>query len=99
MIRELDTVALTRDVEEYGLKQIPIEIEGKSPKPADLVELIKYAKEHNIKTIFVQPQISEQTAELIAREIGGNVVTADPLAENWLENLMLVTNNFIKTLK
>ena len=32
----------------YGLKQVPIEIEGKNPKPAQLKELIKHAKEDGI---------------------------------------------------
>ena len=71
----------------YGLKQIPIEIEGKEVKPAQLKHIIKYARKRGIKVIFVQPQISVKSARTIARAIGGQVVIADPLAENWLENL------------
>jgi zinc transport system substrate-binding protein len=74
----------------YGLKQVPIEIEGKEPKPAQLKELIERAREHGIKFIFVQPQFSSRSAKLIAREIGGQVIYADPMAENWAGNLQAV---------
>ena len=71
----------------YGLKQVPIEIEGKRPKPAQLKLLIDYANQNDIKVIFVQPQFSAKSAQVIARGIGGQVVIADPLAENWADNL------------
>jgi zinc transport system substrate-binding protein len=83
----------------YGLIQVPIEIEGKSPKPAQLTELIEDARENNIKIVFVQPQFSSKSAELIAREIGGEVAFADALAENWLENLREVAGKFEAALK
>jgi zinc transport system substrate-binding protein len=71
----------------YGLKQIPIEIEGKTPKPAQLAALVEHARQLNVRVIFVQPQFSTQSAQLIAREIGGRVVPADPLSPDWAENL------------
>lgn len=71
---------------DYGLKQIPVEIEGKEPKPAQLQKLIKHAREQGIKVIFVQPQFSTKSADLIASEIGGKVVPLSPLAEDWLAN-------------
>lgn len=78
----------------YGLEQIPIEIEGKDPKPAQLRELIQHAREHGIKVVFVQPQFSTKSAEMVAREIGGQVVAVDPLAGNWAENLRMVGRKF-----
>lgn len=78
----------------YGLKQMPIEVEGKDPKPAQLQALIEHAREHDIRVVFVQPQFSTKSAGLIAREIGGQVVAADPLAENWIANLRLVADKF-----
>ena len=83
----------------YGLRQIPIEIEGKEPKPAQLKELIEHAREHNIRIIFVQPQFSTKSAELIAREIDGQVVFADPLAEDWVGNLSEIAEKFKAALK
>jgi zinc transport system substrate-binding protein len=78
----------------YGLEQVPIEIEGKDPKPAQLKELIHHAREHGIKVVFVQPQFSMKSAEMVAREIGGQVVAADPLAGDWSENLRSVSRKF-----
>jgi zinc transport system substrate-binding protein len=66
----------------YGLKQVPIEIEGKEPRPAQLGEIIKHAKKNNIRIILVQPQFSAKSARLLAKEINGKIVFADPLAEN-----------------
>jgi zinc transport system substrate-binding protein len=83
----------------YGLKQVPIEIEGKDPKPAQLKELIQHARENGIKVVFVQPQFSTQSAEVVAREIGGQVAFADPLAEDWMANLRQVANKFQAALK
>jgi zinc transport system substrate-binding protein len=83
----------------YGLEQVPIEIEGKDPKPAQLKELIRQAKEQGIKVIFVQPQFSAKSAEMVSREIGGQVVTVDPLAGNWAENLREVGRKFKAALR
>ncbi len=71
----------------YGLKQVPVEIEGKEPKPGQLKDLIESARAHNIKVIFVQPQFSSKSAVMVARAIGGEVVVADPLAPDWAANL------------
>ena len=83
----------------YGLKQVPIEIEGKNPKPAQLRDIITYARKHQIKVIFVQPQFSARNANLIAREIGGEVISVDPMARDWLQNLRVVANTFKAALK
>jgi zinc transport system substrate-binding protein len=83
----------------YRLKQVPIEVEGKDPKPAQLMEIIKYAKLHGIKVIFVQPQFSTRSADLVAKEISGKVVSIDPLAFNWAENLRKVASIFGEVFK
>ncbi len=72
---------------DYGLRQVPVEIEGKTPKPARLKKLIEHARRRGIRLILVQPQFSRKSAELIARAIGAHIVTADPLAEDWSQNL------------
>jgi len=84
---------------DYHLKQVPIEIEGKNPKPAQLKELIEHARENDIRIVFAQPQFSIQSAKLIAREISGQVAFADPLAENWMDNLRQVAHKFKMALK
>jgi zinc transport system substrate-binding protein len=76
--------------EAYRLKQCSIEIEGKEPKAKELSQLIQYAQVHGIKDILAQPQFSPKQSDIIAKEINGRVVYADPLAENWMENLTSV---------
>jgi zinc transport system substrate-binding protein len=59
--------------------QLPIEAEGKEPKPTRLRELIEYTKKNNIRVVFVQPQFSSKSAKIIANAIGGQVGFVDPL--------------------
>lgn len=83
----------------YGIKQVAVEIEGKDPKPAQLKALIKHARAKEINIIFVQPQFSTKSAQVVAKEIGGQVAFADPLAEDWLGNLREVADKFKAALK
>lgn len=78
----------------YGLKQVPIEVEGKSPKPAQLKELIEYAQARRIKAVFVQPQFSSKSARQVAEAIGGQTIAVDPLEEAWAANLIRVAEEF-----
>jgi len=71
----------------YGLKQIPVQIEGKEATARQLTRLIELAKEDEVRVIFVQPQFSRKTAEALAAAIGGAVVPLDDLAPDYLKNL------------
>lgn len=73
---------------DYGLLQLPVEMEGKSPGPQELAKLIDLAKSRSIHAIFVQPQFSTKSAEVIAKAIDGKVVPLDPLAEDWFSGLL-----------
>lgn len=74
-------------LDDYGLRQAPVELGGKEPTPRDLAALIEKARAAGAKVIFVQPQFSAKTAETLARQIGGVVVPLDPLARNYIEAL------------
>ena len=78
---------------DYNLTQIPIETGGKEPTSQEIASVIDLAKKNNIKVIFVEPQYSSKSADVIAAEINGKVVKIDDLAENYIENL----NNVAKT--
>lgn len=78
----------------YGLEEIPVEVAGKDPKPAQLGKLIDRAKAQSIKVIFVQPQFSAKSARTLANAIGGRVIYADPLAYDWAENLLRQAQQF-----
>jgi len=72
----------------YGLEQIAVEVEGKSPKPKELITLIKKAKEKQVTAIFTQPEFSDSSAKIIATELDIPVVKSSPMAPNWSENLI-----------
>ncbi|OCL84909.1 High-affinity zinc uptake system binding-protein ZnuA precursor [Arcobacter porcinus] len=83
----------------YEIEQISIEIEGKEPKPNDMIKLIEEAKLHNIKIVFVSPQFSQKNAKTISKSIGANVVSIDPLSDDWHNNMLLVAKEIAKSYK
>ncbi len=84
---------------EFNLKQIPIQLEGKNPSLLTLTKMINYAKESKIKVIFVQPEFSKKSAEVIASSIKGKVIVLDPLELNWEAGIKKAINTFSKVLK
>ena len=80
---------LARD---YGLNQVAVEMHGKEPKPRDLQKLVHEAKEHQVKTVFVQPQFSRRSAESLSREIQAKIVSIDPLAFDFEKELLTFLN-------
>ncbi len=76
----------------YGLVQLPIEIEGKSPKPRELVELLNKAKKEKIKAIFTQPEFSDAMAKVMAKELHIKVIKISPLNEHWSANLLKIAH-------
>lgn len=81
---------------EFGLEQIPIEIGAKEPTAKKLVNIVKKAREYNIKTVFIEPQFNKKSAEVIAKEINGKVVEIDPLSENYVNNLLEVAKVIVE---
>lgn len=76
---------------DYGLKEISIQKEGKEPTIVSMKEVIDMARANGIKTVFVSPGFSRKSAVVVAGEIGGIVLTADPLRKDYVENLKYVT--------
>ncbi len=83
----------------YGLTQASIEVEGKEPSPKDMARIIAMGKETGAKVVFVQPQFSEKSASVIAKQIGAQVVRLDPLAADWSANLRKAAHAFVDALK
>ncbi len=79
---------LARD---YGLEQVSVEAEGKEPTARGMKHVIDQARRLGIRAVFVSPQFNTKSAEVIAREIGGDAVHADPLAPDYIENIRAVT--------
>jgi zinc transport system substrate-binding protein len=83
----------------YGLIQVPIEHEGKSPGARALAALIEQAKQEKIKVVFVQPQFNKRQARQVAQAIGGVVVAVDPLAADYTNNMRRVGQQFAQALQ
>ncbi|MDD2789277.1 MAG: zinc ABC transporter substrate-binding protein [Sulfurimonas sp.] len=73
---------------EYNLTQIVVEVEGKSPKAKEMITIIEEAKEENVKVIFTQPEFSDKSAQIIAKEVHVPVEKISPLNPQWSENLL-----------
>lgn len=82
----------------YGLEQVSVELEGKEPKPEQLKTLIEESRKQGIRVIFVQPQFSTKSAETLAKAIGGEVIFADNLREDWEKNLRVQAEKFEQAL-
>lgn len=83
----------------FGLKQVAVEMEGKSPSSKQILSVIKQAKNENVKIIFVQKQFDPNTAQAIAKSIDGIVVAIDPLEEDVLQNLQHIGSEVLQSFK
>jgi zinc transport system substrate-binding protein len=83
----------------YGLVQVPIEIEGKSPTPRQIELLIEHARGKNVNIIFVSPQFDKKSAQTIADAIGGAVISINPLEKDVLQNLETIAEKIETALR
>lgn len=72
---------------DYGLKEIAIESEGKEPTIAGLRGIIDTARENGIKVIFISPQFSRRSAEVVAKEAGCKIAVVDDLSKDYTGNM------------
>jgi len=65
----------------YGLEQIAVveAFPGKEPSARWIAGIVDTARNAGVSAIMAEPQLSTQTAEVIAAEFGGRVVIMDPL--------------------
>ena len=80
--------ALSYFARDYGLKQISIEEGGKEPSPAQLKKLIETCRNKNVHTIFIQQEFDQRNAQLIAHELGIDIVSINPLSYDWTEEML-----------
>lgn len=87
--------ALTYFAKDYNLIQIPMEMNGKTPSPVYIKEIIDLAKQNDIHTVFIQNEFDTNNAKLIAKEINGKVIQIEPLKENWIANITEITKQIV----
>ncbi len=80
---------------EYDLIQIAIENEGKEPSAASLAHIIDQTRAFNISIILVSPQFNIKSAEVVAKEVGAQIIIADPLSMDYINNLRKLVEEII----
>lgn len=85
--------------DDYGLKMVALEEEGKEADPRRLREIIDMAREKGIKIIFYQEDIDSRQSRTFAEELGGRAEKVSPMAADYVENLLRMANTFAGGLK
>lgn len=85
--------------DDYNLKMIAIEENGKAATAKSLEKVIEFAKTNDIKVIFYQSEIDSSQVKVIASEIAGQVLEINPLKEDIIENLYELTEILKNNLK
>lgn len=83
--------SLTYYAKDYNLEQIAIEMEGKEPTAAWMQHLSEQIQEKNIKLIFIQSEYDISHAKAISESTGAKVVSINPMAEDWMQELNAIT--------
>ena len=86
--------ALTYFARDYQLVQYSLEIEGKSPSPAHLRAMTDLSRDQEITRILIQNQFDRKNAEVLAREIGAELIEFDPLDPRWMDQMLYIADQF-----
>lgn len=90
--------ALSYFARDYGLTQISIEEDGKNPSAQHLAVLVQLAKAEKLKSVFIQSQFDSRNAVILSQEIGGDVVSIDPLGYDWMSIMTDLKDKMAKAL-
>ncbi|OAB38199.1 zinc ABC transporter substrate-binding protein [Paenibacillus macquariensis subsp. defensor] len=66
---------------EYGITQVAIAglSPDQEPAPDKMVDIVKFAKEHHVTTIFFETLVDHKVAETVAKEIGAKTDVLNPI--------------------
>jgi zinc transport system substrate-binding protein len=86
-------------LDEFGIIQEAVETGGKEPTPRVLRGLIAEARAEKAAAVFVQAQFPAQSAHTVAEAVGARVVSLDPLAPLWLDNIRAMGSALLEAVK
>ncbi|TCM96407.1 zinc transport system substrate-binding protein [Paenibacillus sp. BK033] len=87
---------------QYGLTQVPISglSPEQEPSPDEMAEVVEFAKEHQVRTIFFETLVDPKVAQVVADEIGAETAVLNPLEgltaediRNNLDYIGIMTHN------
>lgn len=84
---------------DYGLNQYPLELGGKTPSAGYMKMLVDSGKKNNIGVVFLQMQFDQKNAEVLANEIGAEIVQMNPLDPEWFEQMKFITRKLKENLQ
>jgi zinc transport system substrate-binding protein len=85
--------------DQYGLQQIAMEKNNRESGPKSLLNIIRLAHSENINTLFVQEQYKTPSVYSLARELSASIVELDPLAEDYLTNMVRISARIADALR
>jgi zinc transport system substrate-binding protein len=65
----------------YRLTQVPVMglSPDSEPSPAQLAQIVRFARRHKVNVIFFETLVSPKLAETLAREVGARTLVLDPI--------------------
>ena len=85
-------------LDEFGIEQVAVETGGREPSAKTIASLIARAKKEKPLAIFVQAQFPVNAAAAVARSVGAEVVSLDPLSPDWPGNIKRMGTSIEKSL-
>lgn len=82
--------------DDYGLKMIAMEEEGKEATAQGIQSVVDQAKKENIKVVFYQAEMDSKQAQTIAQELGGQAELIAPLDPDYINNLRKTAQTFAR---
>ena len=80
---------------DYGLIQIAVEFEGKSPLPNDLNQILNITKSSDVLCGLIFPQFNNKGLKIIANALSIRTIQFNPLSENLIENIRQLGQDII----
>ena len=83
----------------YGLRQLPVEVEGKEPSIRQMTDMLAEAEHDHMRALFAQPEFMANEVRAMAHEMGAEIVILDPLARDYDTNLLDIARHVVDALK
>lgn len=85
--------------DEYGMHQLAVEKEGKTPGAHHLAEISGKISSEGHRALFVQPQFNRQTCRLLADKHHLRIVVLDPLPSHYIDGMRAIAKTITNELQ
>ncbi|MBX7058779.1 MAG: zinc ABC transporter substrate-binding protein [Leptospirales bacterium] len=68
---------------DYHLEMIALEHGGQEPGPAQTAAAVEHARSRGVRVVLIEPELSDRSAAMFAREIDAPLRRVAPLAYDW----------------